>query len=49
VTLFKKYCLDCNKLFRPNGRATKYCPKCYEKRMQIRTEKVREAKSLLKK
>jgi uncharacterized C2H2 Zn-finger protein len=28
---FKKYCIRCGKLFRPETRYTKLCDKCYEK------------------
>lgn len=39
--LFKKYCKDCGKLFRPKGRATKLCDNCFQKRMDLRKEKIK--------
>lgn len=39
--LFKKECKDCEKIFRPKGRSTKLCDKCFEKRMEMRNEKIR--------
>ena len=41
--LFKKECKDCEEMFRPAGRSTKYCDDCMKSRMERRTEKIKLA------
>jgi len=44
MVLFKKYCKDCGKLFRPKGRWVKYCPECNKRRVLERNERSRQAR-----
>ena len=30
--IFKRHCLDCDKLYRPSGKCQKYCEKCQKLR-----------------
>ena len=39
---FKKFCDDCEKLFRPDGRVVRYCPRCMKKRINKRNEMVKK-------
>jgi hypothetical protein len=36
---YKKYCLDCDKLFQPTGKYQKYCVKCQKLRRKEVTMK----------
>ena len=42
---FRKYCLTCDKLFRPSGKACKYCDDCLEKKAVETYLRIKETKN----
>jgi hypothetical protein len=38
--IYRKFCLDCEKLFSPTGKYQKYCDKCMKKRLDKRYNRI---------